>query len=116
MAYPSKQITSVRGAEVTDLLALHPFRAGVEFQPANKAELVAAVTRSAQAVRSLRALGSNWSLSEAGVAADVALTDKLEFHLSQPYAPGSRPLISSRLRGGVNDFLMRVCAGDERAL
>jgi D-arabinono-1,4-lactone oxidase len=116
MACPSKQITSVRGAEVTDLLALHPFRAGVEFQPANKAELVAAVTRSAQAGRSLRALGSNWSLSEAGVAADVLRTDKLEFHLSQPYAPGSRPLTSSRLRGGVNDFLMRVCAGDERAL
>jgi D-arabinono-1,4-lactone oxidase len=116
MACPSKQITIVRGAEVTDLLALHPFRAGVEFQPANKAELVAAVTRSAQARRSLRALGSNWSLSEAGVADDVVCTDKLEFHLSQPYAPGSRPLTASQLRGGVNDFLKKVCAGDERAL
>ena len=96
MACPSKQITGVRGAQVTDLLALHPFKAGVEFTPENKAGLVAAVTRSAQAGRSLRALGSNWSLSEVGVAPDVVRTDKLGFHLSQPFPPGAVPLSPSR--------------------
>jgi hypothetical protein len=116
MPCPSKGLPRVPGAKVTDLLQIHPFTAGVEFQPRNKAELVNAVATSARRPRSLRALGANWSLSDAAVADDVVCTDALQFHLCQPHPTGRALLAANRLRDGGSDFLMKVLSADGRAV
>jgi hypothetical protein len=87
----------------------------VLFEPRTKGELVAAVASQAGKSRSLRALGTNWALSEAGVADDVVCTDSLNLHVSWPYSRGASQLDSQRLRNGGSDFLLRVCASDRRA-
>ena len=58
-------------ALIEDLLFVHPFVSTRRYQPVDLPELVSAVTQSIQAGRSIRAHGSNWSLSQAGVAQDV---------------------------------------------
>jgi hypothetical protein len=59
--------------------------------------------------RSLRALGSNWSLSLAGVADDIIDTRSLSMHLGQPYPAGSTPLSAGRIRNSGNNFLELSC-------
>ena len=103
------------GQEITDLLFLHPFTAVEDFLPTSKAELVAAVARSTRDGHSLRALGSNYSLSLAAVADSVIDTSALNLFISQPYLPGTAPLDASRIRGTGSDYLSRICAGDARA-
>src|SRR5687768_12633130 len=115
MPCPSKEVFSEPGADIRDYLELHPFTAGVQYKPQNKAELVAAVAASTQGARSLRALGTNYSLSNAAVAEDVVDTSGLSMHLSQPYSAGTKPLAPGRLRGSGSDFLRKVCADDGRA-
>src|SRR5713101_4528085 len=108
MPCPSKTVPDVkRGVWISDLYQLHAFRAGVEFTPRTKAELVAAAATSARGSRSLRALGTNWSLSTAVVAQDVVCTDSLNLHVGQPYSAGTAPLPTQRLRNGGSDFLQR---------
>jgi hypothetical protein len=115
MPCPSNQSPRVLGATITDLLRLHPFKAAQKFQPRNKAELVAAVAISGSQSQSLRALGSNWSLSETGKAENVVTTDELRLHICQPFSPGAPPLPADRLRNGGSDYLARVCSADPRA-
>jgi hypothetical protein len=112
---PSQDFVSTLGQEVADFLFLHSFTAGVQFEPQDKPELVAAVVASTRSGRSLRALGSNWSLSAAGVADNVVDTGALRMFLSQPYPLGVAPLDPSRIRGSGSDFLAKACAGDPRA-
>src|SRR5262245_13416673 len=110
MPCPSKTVGEVRNTEVTDLLFLHSFTAAVLFEPQDKPELVAAVVQAAQSGSSLRALGSNWSLSAAGVADDVVDTSALQRFLEQPCPLAVQPLPSNRIRGAGSDFLARACA------
>src|SRR5437763_740082 len=111
MPCPSQGLPRQPGVEITDLLELHRFTAGVKYEPRNKAELVAAVVASARGPQSLRALGTNYSLSIAAVADDVVDTSSLQMHLSQPFPASTAPLDQRRLRDGGSDFLAKVCAG-----
>jgi hypothetical protein len=115
MPCPSNNVVTKPGQEVTDLLFVHPFTAGAQYEPQDKPELVAAVVASTRSGRSLRALGSNWSLSAAGVADDVVDTSALQMFLGQPYPPGVAPLDPNRIRDAGSDFLAKACAGDPRA-
>lgn len=103
MPCPSLSVSSDSGVEIRDLLELHPFTAGYQYRPSNKAELVRAVIESGSS--SLRALGSSYSLSKAGEAANVVSTDLLNWHLSQPLG-ASRPLPADRLRPGLDVFAL----------
>ena len=98
-------------ALVEDLLFVHPFRSASLYRPASRPELVSAVVQSARAGHSMRAQGTNWSLSEAGVAQDVVDTSGLALHVSRPYPPSGRPLAWNRLRDNGTDFLQRACTG-----
>jgi FAD/FMN-containing dehydrogenase len=115
MPCPSKVVAKAPGVWVSDLYQLHAFRARVEFKPRTKAELVAATVISARESRSLRAIGTNWSLSRAGVAQNVVCTDSLNLHVGPPFSPGTPPLPAQRLRDGGSDFVVRVCSGEPRA-
>ncbi len=111
----SKQPRAVPGATITDLLQLHAFKAVAKYEPRTTADLVAAVVESGRTSRSLRALGTNWSLSEVGKAQSVVSTDWLQLHLSQPFSQGAPPLPANRLRNGGSDYLNRVCSADRTA-
>jgi hypothetical protein len=100
---------------VTDLLFLHSFSAGTIYQPQDKPELVAAIVASTLSGRSLRALGSNWSLSAAGVAEDVIDTSALSMFLGQPYPLLGAALDPSRVRGAGSNFLANACEADPPA-
>lgn len=122
MPCPSQGVPSRTRVDECDLLFLHCSTANVRYEPQNKAELVAAVISSAEGGRSLRAIGANWSPSEAAIAEDIVVTGTLDDsaaglqrHLSQPFAVGSSPLDQRRLRNGGGDFLAAVCSGDPRA-
>ena len=69
--------------EVVDHLDLHKFDAKVH-TPKNKKELMNVIK---QADDNVRALGSNYSLSDVGVArkGTIIHTDELKMHLSQPW-------------------------------
>jgi hypothetical protein len=99
----SPSVPAESNASVADLLFVHPFIAGSRYVPRNQRELVAAVVQSRNTGRSLRALGSNWSLSQAGVAHDVVDTSELNLHLSAPFGGGT--LAPPRLRGGGSNLL-----------
>jgi hypothetical protein len=107
---------STPNEEVTDLLFLHDFTAGVKFSPLDKPDLVAAVAETTRNGRSLRAMGSNWALSEAGVADDVVDTHALRMFLSQPWPRPESPLDSTRIRGEGSEFLETACARDPQAV
>jgi len=114
MPCQSNSVASVPNKEVTDLLFVHPFTAATYFQPQDKGELVAAVMQAKQSGRSLRAVGSNWSLSLAGVADDVVDTIALKSFLGQPCPMPANPLPAGRIRGVGSDFLARACARDSK--
>ncbi|MBY3243160.1 FAD-binding protein [Rhizobium laguerreae] len=95
---------------VTDLLFVHPFPAGSLYKPRNRGELVAAVMRTRDAGNSLRAHGSNWSLSPAGVARDIVDTSALNLHLSRPFPGHGEQLPANRFRAGGSGFLHAVAA------
>lgn len=105
-------VSSQGNVVVEDLLFVHPFRSARLYRPANRPELVSAVMQAAQAGRSIRAHGTNWSLSETGVAQDVIDTSLLSQHVSRPYPIASQPLASTRLRDNGSDFLQRANARD----
>ncbi|MCK0511473.1 FAD-binding protein [Aromatoleum buckelii] len=98
-------------AAVTDLLFVHPFLAGSLYRPRNRSELVAAVVRARNTGRSLRALGSNWSVSQVGTAEDAVDTGALGLHLSAPFPDGAEKLAAGRLRNGGSNFLHAVLSG-----
>lgn len=98
--------------DLTDFYFVHPLRATRVYQPRDRAELVAAVLQTARLDRSLRAHGSNWSLSEAGIAEDIVDTRALERHVSLPFPNAGSPLPDTRLRDGGGEFLARACALD----
>jgi D-arabinono-1,4-lactone oxidase len=102
-------------ASISDYLELHIFTADQSYRPQDKADLVAAVVKTAQASRSLRALGTNYSLSKAAVADDVIDTSALSMHVGQPFPAGVSPLPGSRLRNGGSRLLASLCASDGRA-
>jgi len=112
MPCPSGAVGAQQNVAVEDLLFVHPFQGARRYQPRNRGELVAAVMQTAKDGRSLRALGSNWSLSGAGVASDVIDTSLLSQHLSTPFPNRGQALPASRLRGNGSDFLQRACARD----
>jgi D-arabinono-1,4-lactone oxidase len=87
----AESVASTAGEQLADLLFAHLFTAGVYYRPTNKPELVTAVAQSTDSGHSLRALGSNWCISSAGVADDIVDTTALGLHLSQPYHQGSGP-------------------------
>jgi FAD binding domain len=95
---------------VEDLLFVHPFPSTRLYRPADLPELVSAVTQTTQGGRSIRAHGSNWSLSKAGVAQDMIDTSLLGQHISRPIPTPGQPLAVTRLRGSGSDFLQRSCA------
>src|SRR5262249_22166585 len=101
----ASQGPSEPGVKINDLLELHTFTAGVKFKPRTKAELVAAVIQTEQRSRSLRAIGTNFSLSAAAVADDVIDTSSLQMHLSHPFPGGNAPLPQTRIRNGGSNFL-----------
>ena len=113
MPCQSNSVASVPNKEVTDLLFVHPFTAATYFQPQNKAELVAAVMQAKQSGRSLRAIGSNWSISLAGVADDVVDTSALQ-RFGQPRPTLNNPLPAGCIRGAGSDFLAKACARDSK--
>lgn len=110
MPCPSGAVGVQAGVLVEDLLFVHPFGDAKRYQPANRAELVNAVLRAAAEGRSLRALGTNWSLSRAGVAQDVIDTGALSLHVGTPFSPHADGLPRDRLRDGGSDVLHRLCA------
>ncbi len=87
---------SIHPIPLNDLLELHPFKAKY-YSPHCKPALVAFVIDAAQEQRSLRALGSMYSLSQAHVAEGVITTSFLHRHLSQPFPPARGTLPESRL-------------------
>lgn len=110
MPCASAAVSASSNADATDLLFVHPGRSTTSYQPATCADVVAAVAQSALAQRSLRAVGSNWSLSQAGVAEDLIDTSRLNLHLCRPIGPRSQALPAARLRGSGGDLLTRVVA------
>src|SRR5829696_4766574 len=106
MPCASASVPSDAGVDIHDYLEVHPFHAGRRYRPANKAELVRAVIESGAA--SLRAQGTQYSLSSAGDADNVVSTDQLHFQLSQPLGR-ARNVPAGRLRGGA-DYLSQVAA------
>jgi len=114
MPCSSGSIASQQNVLVEDLLFVHPFNGAKRYQPSDRGQLVAAVMRAAAEGRSLRALGSNWSLSGAGVAQDVVDTSALSRHLCAPFPNPGRPLPRERIRGSGGDFLRRACVNDDR--
>lgn len=113
MSCSSGSVAAQQNVLVEDLLHLHPALAK-RYQPSDRGELVAAVIEAAGAGQGLRALGSNWSLSDAGVAPGVIDTGGLSCHLSAPFPNPGQPLPPQRFRGAGGDFLRRVCASDAR--
>lgn len=113
MSCASGSVPTRQDVLVEDLLCVHPVTAARRYRPADRGELVAAVTRAAAEGRGVRPLGSNWSLSDTGVAQDVIDTDALSRHLSAPFPNPGQALPPERLRGG-GDFLRRACADDVR--
>ncbi|WP_395748890.1 FAD-binding protein [Prosthecobacter sp.] len=95
--------TSKEPPVVTDHLDLHPFLAEVQ-TPGDKKELKNCL---ANAEAPVRALGSNYSLSRAGVAwkGTAVQTDRLDKHLSQPWPAAYGKLTTGRLRPGQPDLL-----------
>src|SRR6266851_10519389 len=110
MPCPSNFVASTRNTDVSDLLFVHPFNASSYFIPADKGQLVSAVMSAAQLGLSVRAIGTNWSLSEAGVAAAVVDTTELNRFIGQPFPNPGPDLPQQRLRGASSDFLARSCA------
>ncbi len=110
MPCPSNFVASTRNTDVSDLLFIHPFNASSYFVPADKGQLVSAVMSAAQLGLSVRAIGTNWSLSEAGVAAAVVDTTELNRFIGQPFPNPGPDLPQQRLRGASSDFLARSCA------
>jgi hypothetical protein len=108
----AESVASTAGEQLADLLFAHLFTAGVYYRPTNKPELVTAVAQSTDSGHSLRALGSNWCVSSAGVADDIVDTTALGLHLSQPYHQGSATLGAARLREGGSNFLAVASASD----
>lgn len=113
MPCPGGSVDTQQNVLVEDFLFVHPFSGAKRYLPADRAELVTAVMRAASEGRSLRALGSNWSLSSAGVAQDVVDTSLLSRHVSAPFPNRGEPLPDERLRAR-SDLLERTCAGDAR--
>lgn len=111
MPCPGGSVGTQQNVLVEDFLFVHPFSGAKRYQPSDRAELVASVMQAASEGRSLRALGSNWSLSSAGVAQDVVDTGLLSRHVSAPFPNRGEPLPDDRLRGR-SDLLERTCAGD----
>ena len=114
MPCPSGAVGTQQNVTVEDLLFVHPFQSARSYQPRNRGELVAAVVQTAKVGRGLRALGSNWSLSGAGVAKDVIDTSLLSQHVSAPFPNRGQALPASRLRGSGSEFLQRACVRDAR--
>jgi hypothetical protein len=112
MPCPAGSVSSQSNVIVEDLLFVHPFRSARLYRPADLPELVSAVTQTLQREGSIRAHGSNWSLSKAGVAQDVIDTSLLAQHVSRPNSAPGQPLAAARLRGNGSDFLQRSCALD----
>ena len=110
----SNSVASVPNKEVSDLLFVHPFTVANYFLPVDKSELVTAVMHAKQSGRSLRAIGSNWSISLAGVADDVVDTSALQSFLGQPRPTPNNPLPAGRIRGAGSDFLAKACARDSK--
>ena len=110
MPCPSQSVPSESAVTVSDLLEVHPFSADHRFTPTNKAELVRAVMAAGSA--SLRALGSQYSLSAVTNASEVISTQSLNFHLSAPLGV-SAELPLARIRAGV-DYLAALVASDAR--
>ena len=101
---------SIHPIPLNDLLELHPFKAKY-YSPHCKPALVAFVIDAAQEQRSLRALGSMYSLSQAHVAEGVITTSFLHRHLSQPFPSARGTLPESRLaRQSDGLVLSRICA------
>lgn len=98
---------------VVDLLEIHPFVAGTCYIPRSKSELVGAVVSADSGHRTLRALGSAWSLSEAHVArgGDVIDTSRLNCHLSDPFPAGTGSLAANRLTDSPASTLATMCEG-----
>jgi hypothetical protein len=112
MPCPSSSVGEVPNAQVTDLLFRHAFTAAVLFKPGDRPELVAAVAQAALNGRSVRAIGSNWSLSSAGVADQVIDTSALQLFLGQPFPAPAQPLPPTRIRGSGSDLLAKACSRD----
>jgi hypothetical protein len=112
MPCPSGPVGAEQNVPVEDLLFVHPFQGARRYQPRNRGEFVAAVMQTEGEGRSLRALGSNWALSGAGVASDVIDTSLLSQHLSRPFPNRGQALAPSRLRGSGSDFLQQSCVRD----
>jgi len=113
MPCPGGSVDTQQNVLVEDFLFVHPFSGAKRYLPADRAGLVTAVMQAASEGRSLRALGSNWSLSSAGVAQDVIDTSLLSRHVSAPFPNRGQPLPDERLRAS-SDLLERTCAGDAR--
>ncbi|SEN50552.1 D-arabinono-1,4-lactone oxidase [Duganella sp. CF517] len=113
MSCASGSVPTEQNLLVEDLLHVHPLTAARRYRPSDRGELVEAVMRAAAAGRGVRPLGSNWSLSDTGVAPDVIDTGALSRHLSAPFPVPGQALPPERLRGG-GDFLRRACADDAR--
>lgn len=107
----SQSLPAQSGGQVDDLLFAHPFVAGARYQPRELPELVTAVIRARNQNRSLRAHGSNWSLSRVGVADDVVDTSVLNLHVSKPYPAGANEVGNARLRDGGSNFLHVALSG-----
>jgi hypothetical protein len=115
MPCPSDRVEEVPDAQVTDLLFVHPFTAAALYKPQDRGQLVAAVIRTAQRGHSLRAIGSNWSFSAAGVADAIVDTSALQRFLGPPFPAGASALAPDRIRGSGSDFLARACANAPQA-
>jgi FAD/FMN-containing dehydrogenase len=115
MSCASGSVPTRQNALVEDLLFVHPVTAARRYRPSDRGELVEAVARAAAEGRGVRPLGSNWSLSDTGVAQDVIDTDALSRHLSAPFPNPGQALPPQRLRGG-GDFLRFACGDDPRQL
>ena len=111
MPCASPSVPSDAIVQIHDYLEVHPFTAAARYRPANKAELVRAVINSG--TESLRALGTNYSLSSVGVADNVMSTNRLNLHLSQPLG-GAQGVPAQRLRAGP-DYLAQL-AGHPRVV
>src|SRR5437764_5131641 len=108
MACPSNVVAITHNKNVSDLLFVHLFSASSYFSPTDKGQLVFAVMSAAQRGLSVRAIGTNWSLSEAGVAEAVINTSELNRFIGQPFPNPGPDLAQQKLRGAASsDFLVR---------
>ncbi len=112
MPCASNSVAATSNKKVDDLLFVHPITAASYFEPKDKGELVTAILVTAQNNRSMRAIGSNWAISSAGMADNIVDTNALRFFLGQPCPFPSNTLAAHRIRAAGSDFLAKACARD----